>query len=172
MNSGLGICSLFRKWLSAALHSTHRSQRNSFLRQLVDGHAEVDIQYASRSHEHLDDHRTMQNLRRAVRILSRRISAKDRRSPAFKHLFDMGCDSTISIVRLIMKALPDDGHMKDIDFSRATDAATGLPNEKFVSTCVALKNKTVLIDDVYSVPRFDLRGTRRFAEESDYTISS
>ena len=79
-----------------------------------------DIQYASRSHEHLDDHRKMQNLRRAVRILSRHISAKERKSPEFKRLFDLGCDSTISIVRLIMKALPEDDHMKDIDFSRPT----------------------------------------------------
>ncbi len=82
-----------------------------------------DIQYASRSHEHLDDHRKMQNLRRAIRILARRVPAKDQKSAEIKRLFDLGCDSTISIVRLIMKALPEDDHMKDIDFSNATIAA-------------------------------------------------
>ena len=79
-----------------------------------------DIQYASRSHEHLDDHRKMQNLRRAVRILSEHLSAKARQSPELQRLIGLGCDSTISIVRLIMKALPEDDSMKDIDFSRAT----------------------------------------------------
>ncbi len=79
-----------------------------------------DIQYASRSHEHLDDHRKMQNLRRAVRILSEHLSAKARQSPEVKRLLSQGCESAINIVRLIMKALPADDSMKDIDFSRAT----------------------------------------------------
>jgi NTE family protein len=79
-----------------------------------------DIQYASRSSEHLDDHRKMQNLRRAVRILSQHLPAKERKSPELKRLIGLGCESSINIVRLIMKALPDDDHMKDIDFSRET----------------------------------------------------
>ena len=79
-----------------------------------------DIQYASRSREHLDDHRKMQNLRRAVRILSRHVPPQERKSPDLKSLLELGCDNTISIVRLIMKALPEDDHMKDIDFSRST----------------------------------------------------
>src|SRR5690606_17269315 len=44
----------------------------------------------------------------------------------------------------------------------------GLPNEQFVSTYVALHNKTILIDDVYQETRFDVSGTKRFDTESGY----
>lgn len=79
-----------------------------------------DIQYASRSAEHLDDHERMQNLRRAIQLLSERLPAKDRQSPAVKQLMALGCTSTINIVRLIMKALPHDDQNKDIDFASTT----------------------------------------------------
>ena len=76
-----------------------------------------DIQYASRSTEHLDDHTRAQNLRRAIQILSARLPEKERKLPEVKKLMAMGCESTINIVRLIMKALPEDDQSKDIDFS-------------------------------------------------------
>ena len=79
-----------------------------------------DIQYASRSAEHLEDHEKMQNLRRAVHLLSARIPAKDRQSAVVKQLMTLGCRSTINIVRLIMKALPTDDQNKDIDFASST----------------------------------------------------
>ena len=79
-----------------------------------------DIQYASRTTEHLDDHKRMQNLRRAIRLLAERLPAKDLKTPAIKRLAALGCNSTINIVRLIMKALPEDDQSKDIDFARAT----------------------------------------------------
>ena len=82
-----------------------------------------DIQYASRSREHLEDHRQMQNMRRAIRTLSERLPARERKARELQPLLRLGCDSTINIVRLIMKALPGDDHMKDIDFSRTTQAA-------------------------------------------------
>ncbi len=82
-----------------------------------------DIQYASRSREHLEDHRTMQNLRHAIRALSGRIPADLQASPELRRLAALGCESTINIVRLIMKAMPEDDYLKDIDFSRATLAA-------------------------------------------------
>jgi HD-GYP domain-containing protein (c-di-GMP phosphodiesterase class II) len=48
----------------------------------------------------------------------------------------------------------------------------GKPIENFASTYVALHGETVSIDDVYSETRFDMTGTKRFAEESGYkTIS-
>jgi NTE family protein len=78
-----------------------------------------DIQYASRTREHLEDHRTMQNMRRAIRILSGRLPAKDRADPSLRKLAQLGCASTINVVRLIMKAMPTDDHTKDIDFGRA-----------------------------------------------------
>ncbi len=52
------------------------------------------------------------------------------------------------------------------------DPETGLPNEKFVATYVALHNKPVLIDDVYRETRFDLSGTRSFDQESRYRTVS
>lgn len=48
----------------------------------------------------------------------------------------------------------------------------GSPNEHFVITHAVLHNKTVIIDDVYSETRFDLSGTKKFSEDSDFrTIS-
>jgi len=78
-----------------------------------------DIQYASRSSEHLADHKEMQNLRHAIRMLAAQIP-KARQNSEVQALVRKGCESKINIVRLIMKALPGDGHLKDIDFSRAT----------------------------------------------------
>ena len=78
-----------------------------------------DIQYASRTYEHLQAHRAMQNMRRAIQILTSRLAPKDRNDPALKSLSRLGCTSTINIVRLVMKALPSDDQNKDIDFSRA-----------------------------------------------------
>ena len=50
--------------------------------------------------------------------------------------------------------------------------ADGKPIENFASGYVALHGKTVNIEDVYSETRFDMSGTKRFAEESGYkTIS-
>jgi NTE family protein len=77
-----------------------------------------DIQYASRTREHLEDHRTMHNLRRAVDVLSRRLAAQGKPDAQLAALARLGCDKTIDVVRLIHKAAPDDDHNKDIDFSR------------------------------------------------------
>jgi NTE family protein len=79
-----------------------------------------DIQYSSRSTEHLEDHEHMQNLRRAIQLLAHRLPAKERNSPEVKRLTALGCASTIDIIRLIMKARPEDDQNKDIDFARAT----------------------------------------------------
>ncbi|MCP9339926.1 HD family phosphohydrolase [Stutzerimonas xanthomarina] len=49
---------------------------------------------------------------------------------------------------------------------------SGAPNERHVSTYVALRKETVIIDDVYSETRFDLSGTRRFDMESGYRTVS
>ncbi|MDE2369209.1 MAG: patatin-like phospholipase family protein [Burkholderiales bacterium] len=77
-----------------------------------------DIQYASRTREHLEDHRTMQNLRRAVEILARHLPDTGRGDKTLRALAGLGCTSTINIVRLILKSDPEDGYNKDVDFSR------------------------------------------------------
>jgi NTE family protein len=82
-----------------------------------------DIQYASRTREHLEDHRTMQNMRRAIENLAGRLPARDRDAPVLQGLTGLGCTSTINIVRLIMKAMTSDDHNKDIDFSTQRLAA-------------------------------------------------
>lgn len=82
-----------------------------------------DIQYASRTHEHLADHRLLQNMRRAIDLLARRLTEKDRTDPLVQQMTTLGCESRVNIVRLIMKALPSDSHTKDIDFDRATLSA-------------------------------------------------
>ncbi len=79
-----------------------------------------NIQYASRSKEHLEDHQKMQNLRRTIRLLAEQIPVAKRNTKEVRALLERGCSSSINIVRLIMKALPDDDHLKDIDFSAAS----------------------------------------------------
>ena len=85
-------------------------------------HRHKNIQYSSRTREHLEDHRKLQNLRRAVRILAENVPAKTRNSSDLKPLVNLGCDSTIRIVRMVMKAMATDDQSKDIDFSRSTIA--------------------------------------------------
>lgn len=98
-----------------------------------------DIQYASRSTEHLADHREMQNLRHAIRILGQHIP-KAQLSPQIKTLTSKGCESKINIIRLIMKALPTDGHTKDIDFGRDTVNARWQAGEKDVERMMRKKS--------------------------------
>lgn len=76
-----------------------------------------DIQYASRICEHLDDHERMQNLRRALRLVGRKLGPKVAADPAVKQLLAMGCDSRIDVVHLVMQALPGEDSWRDIDFS-------------------------------------------------------
>lgn len=52
------------------------------------------------------------------------------------------------------------------------DPDTGLPIENFASTYVAHHGETVFIDDVYAETRFDMSGTKQFAEESGYRTVS
>jgi len=76
-----------------------------------------DIQYASRICEHLDDHERLQNLRRAVRLIGRRLDAKAAADPAVKALLELGCDSRIDVVHLVMHAQAGEDSWRDIDFS-------------------------------------------------------
>jgi len=48
----------------------------------------------------------------------------------------------------------------------------GSRNDKFVVNHVALRNETVIIDDVYSDTRFDLSGTKQFSEDSGFRAIS
>jgi NTE family protein len=79
-----------------------------------------DIQYASRTREHIDDHERMQNLRRAVRLLGERLSPGVAKEPAMQRLLSLGSEHSIDVVHLVMKVLPGEDSFRDIDFSRDT----------------------------------------------------
>lgn len=79
-----------------------------------------NIQYASRASEHLQTHQRIQDLQRAIRVLATKLSESDKQNRELQSLINLGCDHTINVVHLIMKAFPDDHYFKDIDFSTAT----------------------------------------------------
>lgn len=79
-----------------------------------------NIQYASRSHEQLLMHQKIQDMQRAIRTLSEHLPAAERKNKELQGLINLGCDHTINVVHLIMKAMPDDHYFKDVDFSTAT----------------------------------------------------
>ena len=49
---------------------------------------------------------------------------------------------------------------------------TGDPMTGYVSSYVALKNETIIIDDVYAETRFDLSGTKDFSEQTGFRTVS
>ncbi len=81
-----------------------------------------NIQYASRSAEQLMMHQKLQDMQRAIRVLAKNLSPAARQKEELQPLIEMGCDHTINVVNLVMKALPDDNVFKDIDFSTETIA--------------------------------------------------
>lgn len=81
-----------------------------------------NIQYASRSAEQLSMHQKLQDMQRAIREISKHLPPEAQQKAELTPLINMGCDHTINVVNLIMKALPHDGYFKDIDFSAETIA--------------------------------------------------
>ncbi|WP_295761619.1 patatin-like phospholipase family protein [Undibacterium sp.] len=81
------------------------------------------IQYASRSKELLENYQQIANLQKAIRLLADKIPGAERQQETTQMLLAMGCDHTVNVVNLIMKASEQDHYFKDIDFSRETIAA-------------------------------------------------
>jgi NTE family protein len=79
-----------------------------------------NIQYASRSKDQLAMRRKIRDLQRAVRTLAEHLPEETLRKKELQPLLKLGCDHTINVVHLIMKALPGDHYFKDIDFSAST----------------------------------------------------
>ncbi|MEB0137687.1 MULTISPECIES: patatin-like phospholipase family protein [unclassified Undibacterium] len=79
-----------------------------------------NIQYASRSKEQLLAQQRIQDLQRAIRALAEQLPANVKQQKHLQALIAMGCEHTINVVNLIMKALPDDHYFKDVDFSSNT----------------------------------------------------
>jgi NTE family protein len=82
-----------------------------------------DIQYASRSSEQLELHQKLQDMQRAIRMLTKSLTPAMRKKAELQPAIEMGCDHTINIVHLVMQALPHDDYFKDIDFSEDTVAS-------------------------------------------------
>lgn len=78
------------------------------------------IQYASRSAEQLQIHQVIRDLQKAIRVLSGKIPASERKKKEVQALAQLGCDHTVNVVNLILKASPQDQYFKDIDFSAET----------------------------------------------------
>jgi NTE family protein len=78
------------------------------------------IQYASRSKDQLAMHQKIQDMQRAIRVLTEHLLPAERKKKELQPLIQLGCDHTINVVHLIMKAMPGDHYFKDVDFSEST----------------------------------------------------
>ena len=76
-----------------------------------------EIQFASRSKRWISTHKTIHDLRHAVRALAERLPSAARIDPEIQHLIAQGTGVTLNIVHLVAPA--DDARLptKDIDFS-------------------------------------------------------
>jgi NTE family protein len=79
-----------------------------------------DVQFASRSSERIEDHKKQLDLKSAIHELAQFIPANKRNTVAMKTLLAKAATPRVNIVRLIMKALPGDDQLKDINFSQET----------------------------------------------------
>jgi NTE family protein len=78
-----------------------------------------DIQYATRSREHIETYARMHNLRRTVRALYKRLPEEVRNDPEVQQMAAMGCRTTMDIVHLSYRDAPWELSTKDADFSWA-----------------------------------------------------
>jgi NTE family protein len=81
-----------------------------------------NTQYASRSTERLEDHKKQLQLRRVIKSLGDLVPSAARNRADVKALLSQSELGSVNVVRLVMKALPDDDQFKDIDFSHTTIA--------------------------------------------------
>jgi len=81
-----------------------------------------DITYASRSERSLEAHRATHNLRRAVLALWEALTPEAQQNLHLSALADLGCTTTMHIVRLVHRSEADELSCKDYEFSSATFA--------------------------------------------------
>ena len=79
-----------------------------------------DIEFASRSRQHIENYARIHNLRRAVRALHRRMGESERADPAVHAAAGLGCHTTMRIVHFTSPAGAWELATRDADFSRAT----------------------------------------------------
>jgi NTE family protein len=76
-----------------------------------------DITYASRSDRSVEAHRQMHNLRRAIMALWNQLPPAAQKDPHLNELADLGCVTTMHIVRLVHRSEPGELASKDYEFS-------------------------------------------------------
>jgi len=79
-----------------------------------------DVMYASRSTRHIEAYRRMHDLRHAVRVLHAALPPELRNSPEMRKFGEVGCDTTMHIVRLTYPGRDWGMASKDINFSRGS----------------------------------------------------
>lgn len=75
-----------------------------------------DIQFASRAATNIAHQAELHHLRHVVRELERRMPGALRADPAVKQLAAWGCGTMMHIVRLVAHPMPDEAHLKELDF--------------------------------------------------------
>lgn len=115
-----------------------------------------DLMYASRSERHIEAYRRTHNMRRAIRELYRRLPASDRQDPELRELAELGCHTTMNIVRLVYPGREWELTSKDVNFSRATiqerweqgrfDAERALRHQGWLRT--APRHEAVLVHEL------------------------
>jgi NTE family protein len=78
------------------------------------------IQYTGRTTAQIRIRKRIEDLQKAVRLLSEQIPQDRLADPAIAALAAKGADRTVNVVRLIMKALEGDDQFRDVDFTAAT----------------------------------------------------
>ena len=79
-----------------------------------------DIQYSSRAATHVARQKQIHKLRHIIQELRAYVPPEARDNPAVKELLSYGCPTRMHVVRLQAPPLPDENHLKDIDFSEAS----------------------------------------------------
>ncbi len=81
------------------------------------------IQFTGRTSAQICIESRIDALEQAIRLLSAEIPEARLNDPEIAKLAALGCDRTVNVVRLIMKALEGDTQFKDVDFSSTTVSA-------------------------------------------------
>ncbi len=81
---------------------------------------EKDVRYASRSDRHVEAYKKMHNLRRAVRLLHSKLPPDIGDLPDIQELGELGCHTTMHIVRLVYPGQDWSMPLKDVNFSRGS----------------------------------------------------
>jgi NTE family protein len=76
-----------------------------------------DIQYSSRAASHIARQQQIHKLRHIIRELAAHLPQEKRNDPEVADLISYGCLTYMHVILLQAPPLPDDNHLKDIDFS-------------------------------------------------------